>query len=62
MEAVGRFLVLHGGYRGSAELLQDTWVWDTAGDGGRWLPVPVQGECVPRTMGRDVCGARLNRH
>jgi hypothetical protein len=54
---VGRYLVLHGGYSGSAELLHDTWVWDTV-DGGRWLPVPVQGELVCGGRRANVRAAR----
>jgi hypothetical protein len=38
----GRFLLLHGGYSGSCELLQDTWLYDTARD--CWMPVELQGE------------------
>jgi len=40
--AQGRFLLLHGGYSGTSQLLQDTWAYDTHRD--RWLPVDVQGE------------------
>lgn len=37
----GRFLLLHGGYSGSCELLQDAWLYDTHRD--VWLPVELTG-------------------
>jgi hypothetical protein len=40
----GRFLLLHGGYSGSCELLQDTWLYDTPRD--CWMPVELQGEDI----------------
>lgn len=37
----GRFLLLHGGYSGTCELLQDAWLYDTHRD--VWLPVELTG-------------------
>jgi hypothetical protein len=39
----GRYLLMQGGYRGSAKLLSDAWVFDTRAPGRGWLPVQVQG-------------------
>lgn len=36
-----RYLLLHGGYSGSQQLLHDTWVFDTHSN--RWLMVDVTG-------------------
>lgn len=59
LELVGdRYLLLHGGYAGTHQLLQDTWVFDTHTN--RWLEVDVSGELVACLVndlsgGRTVC-------
>lgn len=46
LECVGeRYLLLHGGYCGTHQLLNDTWVFDTRAN--RWLVVDVSGTWVP---------------
>ena len=45
LELVGnRYLLLHGGYAGTHQLLNDTRVFDTHGN--RWLVVDVSGDFV----------------
>lgn len=38
----GRFLLLHGGYSGTCELLQDAWLYDTRRD--CWMQVDLTGD------------------
>lgn len=52
----GGCLLLHGGYDGSCELLQDTWLYDTKADVWMLVQLRGEGEVVVHTL--NVCFAR----